>query len=117
MAFADKLKQLRLENHMTQKNVADSIKVARTTITGYETKGRQPSHEKLTALAGLFQVSLDYLLDEEDTIQLSLSQTGHLIATEKNLLLRYRRLTASSKQNLLDYLHLLELLDEETHTR
>ena len=117
MAFADKLKELRLENHMTQKNVADSIQVARTTITGYETKGRQPSHEKLTALAGLFQVSLDYLLDEEDTIQLSLSQSDHLSSTEQNALSRYRKLTSRSKQSLLEYLHLLELLDAETRTR
>lgn len=117
MAFADKLKQLRLENHMTQQNVADNIQVARTTITGYETKGRQPSHEKLTALAGLFQVSLDYLLDEEDTIQLSLSQSDHLTATEQSMLSRYRRLTTKSKQNLIDYLHLLELYDAETHAR
>ena len=48
MPFSEKLKKLREENHYTQKYVAKHLNVARSTIAGYETKNRQPSHEKLT---------------------------------------------------------------------
>ena len=58
MAFADKLRTLRLENNMTQEYVAERMNMARSTIAGYETKNRQPSHEKLTAFANLFHVSI-----------------------------------------------------------
>lgn len=54
MSFDQKLKALRLENKMTQEYVARKLNVARSTIAGYETKSRQPSHEKLTSLANLF---------------------------------------------------------------
>ena len=113
MPFADKLKKLRLENNMTQKNVADRIKVARTTITGYETKGRQPSHEKLAALAALFHVSVDYLLDKDELIQLTVSQTDPTPVLNQNFLSRCQRLSPQSRQDLLTYLHLLELRDKE----
>ena len=65
MPFSEKLKKLREENHYTQKYVAKHLNVARSTIAGYETKNRQPSHEKLTILAELFHVSVDYLLDDD----------------------------------------------------
>lgn len=55
MSFAQKLKSLRLEHDMTQESVAKYMNVARSTIAGYETKNRQPSHEKLTTLASLFR--------------------------------------------------------------
>ena len=73
MPFAEKLKTLRIENEMTQDYVAKRLNVARSTIAGYETKNRQPSHEKLTAIAGLFHVSVDYLLDAEP-VELTPSQ-------------------------------------------
>ena len=61
MTLSNRLKTLRLQHNMTQQYVADSINVARTTVAGYETKNRQPSHEKLNDLADLFNVSIDYL--------------------------------------------------------
>ena len=75
MSFGQKLRKLRKKFNMTQKNVADCIHVSRSAIAGYEKKGRQPSHEKLTAIADLFEFPVDYLLnDEEDTITLSPSR-------------------------------------------
>lgn len=110
MPFAEKLKTLRIENEMTQDYVAKRLNVARSTIAGYETKNRQPSHEKLTAIAGLFHVSVDYLLDDEP-VQLVSSQTTILSANEKALLSRYHHLSARSKRDLLEYIKLLELRD------
>ena len=91
MPFSEKLKKLREENHYTQKYVAKHLNVARSTIAGYETKNRQPSHEKLTILAELFHVSVDYLLDD-DISEITLSDksifspifTAYLILLKKN---------------------------------
>ena len=56
MPFSEKLKKLREENHYTQKYVAKHLNVARSTIAGYETKNRQPSHEKQREHSVLFDV-------------------------------------------------------------
>ena len=113
MSFDKKLKALRLENKMTQEYVASRLNVARSTIAGYETKNRQPSHEKLASIASLFHVTLDYLLDETDSIELNPSQGVIYSDTEKNLVLRYRKLSAQSRKELLSYIDLLELRDSQ----
>ncbi len=111
MSFDKKLKALRLENEMTQKYVAARLNVARSTIAGYETKNRQPSHEKLTALANLFDVSVDYLLEDDDSIHMNSSKNRLYTSEEQSFLLRCRRLSPKSKKDLLGYLSLLELRD------
>lgn len=113
MSFDKKLKALRLENKMIQEYVASRLNVARSTIAGYETKNRQPSHEKLASIASLFHVTIDYLLDETDSIELNPSQGVIYSDTEKNLVLRYRKLSAQSRKELLSYIDLLELRDSQ----
>lgn len=114
MSFDQKLKTLRLENEMTQEYVAARLNVARSTIAGYETKNRQPSHEKLTALANLFHVSVDYLLDDGQVIQLTPSHKPLSDLAEKDaLVFRYSKLSARSRKDLLEYLSLLELRDRQ----
>lgn len=111
MSFEKRLKALRLKNEITQDYVARRLNVARSTIAGYETKNRQPSHEKLTALASLFHVSVDYLLEGEETISITPSQSVPEPVTERNFLEKYRGLSAESKRDVLKYIHLMELRD------
>ncbi|MGN1167049.1 MAG: helix-turn-helix domain-containing protein [Lachnospiraceae bacterium] len=110
MSFSKKLKALRQENKMTQQYVADYLNVARSTIAGYETKSRQPSHEKLTSLANLFHVTVDYLLDDE-SITLDGSRCAIHSEDEKKLIAKYRKLSNDSKKSLFEYIQLLELRD------
>lgn len=109
MAFAEKLKALRLENNMTQEYVAQRMSLARSTIAGYETKNRQPSHEKLSAFASLFHVTIDYLLDDEEPTYITMDEARTLPDDTQNLLIRFRRLPIRSKKDLLKHLHHLEI--------
>ncbi len=111
MAFAEKLKALRHEKNMTQEYVAERMNVARSTIAGYETKNRQPSHEKLSAFASLFHVTIDYLLDDEEPSYISIDESRTMPDDAKELLKRFRRLSIRSKKDLLKHLHLLEIRD------
>lgn len=113
MSFSKKLKMLRLENEMTQDYVASRLNVARSTIARYETKNRQPSHEKLAALANLFHVTIDYLLEDDEVIHMALAQNENLPPMEQNLLYKYKMLSSRSQKDLLEYIHLLELRDRE----
>ena len=113
MSFSEKLKALREENHYTQEFVASRLNVARSTIAGYETKDRQPSHEKLTILADLFHVSVDYLLDD-DVIETSLSVNHFQQDYERYLISHFEHLSSLSKKELLDFLQFLEQRDKSS---
>ena len=63
--FGDRLKELRLQNGMTQKDLADRIGVTKSVISFYELRERTPSPEVLVKLATIFHVSSDYLLGIE----------------------------------------------------
>lgn len=118
MAFAEKLKALRHEKNMTQEYVAERMNVARSTIAGYETKNRQPSHEKLSAFANLFHVTIDYLLDDEEPSYITDDESRTMPYDAQELLKRFRRLSIRSKKDMLKHLQLLEMRDgiEEQET-
>lgn len=60
--FNDILVSLRLQNKMTQEELARKIGVVKTTIANYESGLRNPDNEKLIAISKVFNVSIDYLL-------------------------------------------------------
>lgn len=62
MKFNERLKQLRVESFLLQKEIAQILGVSVRTFQGWETARTEPNIEKLIALADLFEVSLDYLL-------------------------------------------------------
>lgn len=113
MSLPNKLKSLRAEYNMTQADLAEHINVARATIAGYETRNRQPSHEKLTAIAKTFHVSVDYLLDSgPDTPDTGLSLEKERLLDQRVLTL-YRGLTMRSKEDAYEYLCLLKLRENQ----
>ena len=65
LTFADRLRLLRTEHGLTQKDVFSAIGVAPIVYQRYE-YGRSPSFENLIALADFFDVSLDYLVGRSD---------------------------------------------------
>ena len=65
--FNMRLKELRLANGLTQKELAKSIEVGRTTISEYESGKIVPKQEGLLKLANYFNVSVDYLTGVSDT--------------------------------------------------
>ena len=109
MSLDQKLKLLRAEHHMTQEYVAQCLNVARSTIAGYETKSRQPSHEKLTALAELFHVSIDYLITGLDLPE---NQPVKESVLDQEVMMSYKKLSLTSKQDVLKYIRLLELQEK-----
>ena len=64
--MGEKLRSLRTEKKLTQKQVADRIGLAISAVSSYEAGSRYPSYEALIKLAGIFHVSTDYLLGITD---------------------------------------------------
>ena len=63
-----KLETLRKNKGLTQKDVADILKVNRTTYTKYETGVTEPNVSSLRKLSEIFGVDLNCLLSDDDEI-------------------------------------------------
>ena len=60
------LKKLRIEKGLLQKDVAEAINVGRTTYVKYENGDSEPNMDTLIQLANFFDVSVDYLLGNDE---------------------------------------------------
>ena len=68
-----KLKSLRIEKKLTQKQIAERIGLAISAVSSYESGTRYPSYDVLIKLAQIFHVSTDYLLGMTDKRNIDVS--------------------------------------------
>lgn len=106
-----KIRSLRVAKHERQKDVADSLGVARATYAAYELGTRQPDHETLIKIAEHFDVSTDYLLkldnndhtellfNLEEIEQMTLAYNGYVLnPKEKHWLFCYLKNLSQKKR-------------------
>ena len=62
--FHKKLKVLRKEKGLTQKDVADFFGIKQPVYQKWESGNRKPTYENLSMLACIFDVSIDFLLSD-----------------------------------------------------
>lgn len=65
--LSDRLRVLRKERHMTQKDMAEQFQQSMRSYQYYEAGTRHPEYDHLLALADFFDVSLDYLVGRSET--------------------------------------------------
>ena len=64
--FAERLKQLRLQHGLTQKELAKVMGVSSSAVGMWEIGRNEPDYKTLKRLADFFKVSIDYLLGKTD---------------------------------------------------
>ena len=62
MSFGNRLKKIRIENHLSQASLAADLGVSTNTISQYETDKRFPDQKCLVKICQYFHISSDYLL-------------------------------------------------------
>lgn len=65
MTLSEKLYALRKKRGLSQEQLAEHLNVSRQAISKWESGQSIPDSDRLIAISGFFQVSLDYLLKEE----------------------------------------------------
>ena len=65
MNFAEKMIELRKQQNLPQQDLADRLGVSRQAISRWETGAVQPLADSVKSLAQVFQVSTDYLLNDD----------------------------------------------------
>lgn len=67
MTFGEKLQKLRKEAGLSQEEFADQMGVSRQAVSKWERDSGYPETEKIIHMSRLFNVTLDYLLNEENS--------------------------------------------------
>lgn len=68
MTLGEKIKQARLAANLSQEQFAEKLSVSRQAVTKWETDRGLPDISNLQAIAKLFDVSVDYLLDDGEAL-------------------------------------------------
>jgi len=66
MTLGERIKQLRNEAGLTQKEFAAKLNIGLSTLACYETDKREMPFETLILIADFFDVSTDFLLNRKD---------------------------------------------------
>lgn len=97
--FATRIKQLRIDNNLTQRDIADKIGITPTGISYWESGNAIPNFETLKKLADFFNVSIDYLTGNENNNNendVLFRKIGKVDAEKKDLLMRILNNTIDS---------------------
>ena len=62
----NRFKEIRIRNHLTQKQMAERLGVQKSVVCYYEHGERFPSYDVLLRIASIFHVSTDYLLGRDN---------------------------------------------------
>ena len=66
MSFSERLRELRVSQGFTQKQIFTAINMSEIGYQRYEYGTREPAYQKLIALADYFDCSLDYLVGRSE---------------------------------------------------
>ncbi|MBU7592848.1 helix-turn-helix domain-containing protein [Metabacillus halosaccharovorans] len=66
MNLSEKIKKIRADNNLTQELLAEKLQVSRSTISSWETGRSYPDLEMVVEICDRFNVSLDFLLREDE---------------------------------------------------
>lgn len=78
-----RIKEIRNQRGLTQKELAHRINKSKSAICGYETNAQMPPLDVLASIASVLNVSLDYLAGFEDA---NLISTRNLSVEQKKIL-------------------------------
>ena len=78
MRFKEKLKKYRIDNGLTQEDLAKKLYVSRTLISKWENGVVYPSSDNIEKLSWLMKVEIDHLISTEEAKILSLNANSKL---------------------------------------
>ena len=100
-----RLKDLREEHNLTQKELGALVGVAQSNINRWENGTVRPSADFVVKLADYFGVSTDYLLGRTDELGAILPSAPSLTQQEQNLLQDFRKLVPEMQNYIIGIVH------------
>lgn len=91
MNYLSKLKELRSEKNISQIDVANELNISQKAYSFYERGEREPNLKMLIELSNFFNVTIDYLLGQENEKLYAVSDE------EYKIIKKYKKLTEKNK--------------------
>lgn len=107
MGFPERLKALRLEANLTQKEIAEKTNVSQPQYARWEAGNRKPSSDTLEKFSNFFGVSADYLLGNTDNRAVEEDELA-----EVSMLFRATSLDMTDEEKAIFKQELLEFMKE-----
>ncbi len=107
--FSKRLKELRESRNMYQKELAYELNVTVQTISGWEIDRTTPDYETLIKIANFFNVSIDFLLGNEENatkLKIKLNEKAVLkkLLVKNNYMKENEELTDKEIERLMDFI-------------
>ncbi|MCK8824691.1 helix-turn-helix domain-containing protein [Fuchsiella alkaliacetigena] len=130
--IGDRIKKLRKENNIYQKDLAKELGLKQQTISLYESNKRQPDYDTLQKIANYFNCSTDYLLGRTDQrnpgqankkIKQALADNPELmefweeVSTREELLLMFKQTKDLKPSSIKRIIEIVKLIEEEEAER
>lgn len=96
---AERIKELREANGMTQTGMARKLSVTRSTVNAWEMGTNKPSIDKLSDIADLFQVTTDFLIGRSSEQIIDVSRLDHEGIEVTRRLLHYMQARQNPKDS------------------
>ena len=125
LGLSDRLKKLRKEKGLYQKDVAEEIGLTASAIGFYEQGKRKPDNDTLQRLADYYDVSTDYLLGRTnerspaDKIKKAISddpelqETWEQIAQRENLQLLFKQTKDLDDKAIKQIIRIIKAIEDE----
>ncbi len=110
-----RIKKLREQNKISQKDFAQKIKVSNVVLSRYESDERRPDYETLERIADYFEVSVDYLLGRTDIKSVKniiIDKDFEAFANDPELQKWYKELPESKEEDLRRLRKMWEILKD-----
>ena len=103
-----RLKELRIELGMTQKQVADFLNISQMSYSYYEREMREPEISTLIKLSKLFNTTVDYIIENEN------ERLDRITDSERSLLNKFKALNQINRTKVEERIDVLYELQKGT---
>lgn len=107
MNIGNRIKELRRQKGLTQEELAKMLKTIRSTLSNWETNRTSPDPETLKELARIFNVSVDYFLEEGNIDRVAEKREDFITISARDIE-RLRKMNALSSEDQAMFDSLLE---------
>lgn len=108
-----RMRYYRIQCGLTQQQVADALKINRTTYTKYETGVSEPSHELLGKIVKMFGIDYNSILDNRDYFEKRIAEDDMtlnvLTLPERAIIAEYRSMSKEDRKKICEYVHSLSI--------
>ncbi len=101
------IKKHRLSLGLTQKDLAEMLKISQKSVSEYENGTTKPSSAKLPLLAEIFGISVDDLIGERDFTITQKEKTQHGNSRASKLIPLYEKLPPEDQKMILKQVRVL----------